>query len=343
MPFGGIEEYWAYLLVLSLIPLPIAWVLKRRRRARGERPKDILNKAERIAVIGCTSGIGREVALQYAKRGAKLILFSRRKDVLEEVRTECIDIYGGGGLKAYASDRVLVVAGDATNEADVVRCAQVAENEFGGLDTLILNAGALSVLPFTDLCGLKINERYDLPSGWKAETNGDSSLEVMQTARKLTEINYLAPIDFCYRFLPMLITTSVSPNIMVVSSMAGLTGTPSRTLYAGSKHALQGFFDSLRLELKRYNVHIGIISPATVDTDLRKSALDRSSASSNDTPVAGSKGGKLTPVACAERIIAASDAREKNVIIPFRYSLVPLLKAVWPSKVDELALRKYGM
>ncbi|KAG1061277.1 hypothetical protein G6F42_027722 [Rhizopus arrhizus] len=141
--------------------------------------------------------------------------------------------------------------------------------------------------------------------------------------------------------MPLLLN-SVSPNFIVVSSMAGKVGAPTRGLYAGSKHALHGFFDSIRVELSPYNVHIGLICPGTVDTELRQSAVDKSLGVNDSSAIAGSKKNKLSPTAVAKRILQASDMREREVYIPAWFGYVALWAKLLASPlVDYAAARKY--
>ncbi|RUS18322.1 hypothetical protein BC938DRAFT_476016 [Jimgerdemannia flammicorona] len=292
---------------------------------------------ERVVIIGCTTGIGRELALLYAQRRARLILFARRETLLNDLKQECLQYYasepeGGKNL-------IYVVAGDAINDSDVQRCTQTASSAFGGIDTLILCAGVISVLPFVDLCCLSVTKN---PTGTGfSVTSVQTPDDPMTAVRRITEVNYHAPVLVTRYFLPFLISASRAPNVIVVSSMAGKTGTPTRGIYAGSKHAVHGFFDSLRVEVEKYNVHVGIVCPGTVDTGLRASAVDLRPQEA-EAAVHGSTKGKLSPRACAERILRASDAREREVYVPGWYYWTLWMKVASPELLDGFARKKYG-
>ncbi|KAH8548424.1 hypothetical protein BGW37DRAFT_507106 [Umbelopsis sp. PMI_123] len=269
---------------------------------------------ERVVIVGCTSGIGREAALLYARRNAKLILFARRQELLDSLQQETKEL----GAKAYT------VCGDATVEADVSKLAKTTQDRYSGVDTLIICAGAISVQPFLNLCG-----------GLDGKTKHDP----MEAVRRITAINYFAPIQLTQCFLPLLIRSSTSPNIIVISSLAGKAGAPTRSLYAGSKHAVHGFFDSLRVEVAMHNVHIGLVCPGTVNTDLRQSAVDLDS----DSAVHGSTKGKLEPKTVAQAIIDASDRRQREVLLPHLMGIgANWGKLLAPGLVDSFAAKKYG-
>jgi short-subunit dehydrogenase len=269
---------------------------------------------ERVVIVGCTSGIGRQLALLYAHRKCKLMLFARRQDLLNSLQEEAEEL----GAQAFT------LCGDATAEDDVKKLARATQENLQGVDTLIICAGAISVQPFLELCG---------------GLEGQAKQDPMEAVRRITAINYYAPIQLTQYFLPMLIQTSDQPNIIVVSSLAGKAGAPTRSLYAGSKHAVHGFFDSLRVEVAKYNVHIGLVCPGTVNTDLRQSAVDLDS----NSAVHGSTKGKLDPKTVAQAIVHASDLRQREVLIPHLMGLgANWGKLLAPALVDRFASKKYA-
>ncbi|KAI8987770.1 hypothetical protein BDF20DRAFT_969645 [Mycotypha africana] len=309
------------------------------------RKRNIQPNQERVVIVGCSSGIGRECALQYAKRGAKLVLFARRKELLESLKKECLNL---------GSSNVEIVVGDVTLQTDLTRLATVSRETFhsnnsveqtGGVDTVIYCAGMISVRPFLEACGHKlitdnkgnattIEKHKDDDTSF---TNNDMSIAL----QKITTVNYFAAIEVARLFIPLLKGDSVAPNFLIVSSMAGKVGAPTRALYAGSKHALHGFFDSLRIEVAPLNIHIGLICPATVETDLRLSAVDMNMGGSG-SEIAGSNKNKLRPEQVAKCIIKASDLREREVYIPALFGYSALWAKLLASRlVDYFAMKKY--
>ncbi|KAL9558970.1 hypothetical protein MBANPS3_000625 [Mucor bainieri] len=320
------------LIALAASILVGHYILKQKK----DRTHILKAQGERVVILGCSSGIGKECALRYAARGAKLVLFARRRELLEQLQQQCLEA---------GSPQVELLAGDVTVEADLVELAAVTKRTLGDVvDTVIYCAGMISVRPFLDACGIHISKRQDSQQQQQQYTiteqqkDGQEIVDALQT---ITTINYFSSVWTARLFLPLLLN-SVAPNFIVVSSMAGKVGAPTRGLYAGSKHALHGFFDSIRVELAPYNVHIGLICPGTVDTALRHSAVDTALGGSAEASIAGSKKNKLSPGAVAKRIVQASDLREREVYIPAWFGHLALWAKLLASPlVDYAAAQKY--
>ncbi|EPB91617.1 hypothetical protein HMPREF1544_01539 [Mucor circinelloides 1006PhL] len=314
------------LIALAASILVGHYILKQKK----DRKHILKPQGERVVILGCSSGIGKECALSYAARGAKLVLFARRKELLEQLKQQCQDA---------GSPHVELLAGDVAVEDDLVELAEFTKRTMGDVvDTVIYCAGMISVRPFLDACGIKVAKEAGNRYKVTEQKNGEEIIDALQT---ITTINYFSSVWTARLFLPLLLN-SVSPNFIVVSSMAGKVGAPTRGLYAGSKHALHGFFDSIRVELSPYNVHIGLICPGTVDTELRQSAVDKSLGVNDSSAIAGSKKNKLSPTAVAKRILQASDMREREVYIPAWFGYVALWAKLLASPlVDYAAARKY--
>ncbi|KAK9692549.1 hypothetical protein K7432_014283 [Basidiobolus ranarum] len=279
---------------------------------------------ERVVIIGASSGLGKVLALKYAQRGAKLIICARREAQLIEVRDECLSL--------GATSTVEYVVADITQEKDLEKVKNVSLEKMGGVDTLILCSGVISVLPFVELIGY--NEATQ-----EIDTNDEASRVSLATSlSKIMDINFTGPVLATQAFLPALIKSS--GNVVVISSMGGKAGAPSRSLYSASKHALNGFFDSLRMEVEKYGVHVCLVCPGTIDTDLRSSAVDVKDTSNKE--VHGSKKGKLSPESVAQKVIEASDACEREIILPMKYYAIQWLKLLMPDLIIKLTKKKYG-
>ncbi|KAG0303925.1 hypothetical protein BGZ98_006143 [Dissophora globulifera] len=300
----------------------------------------------RVVIIGATSGIGLEVARLYAGRHAHIVVVGRRIGLLKEVARQ---------LEPFASS-IHPVAGDVTLPEDVRRITiESLQALKGGIDTLIICAGGISVLPFSELAG---TDTARTGAGTAAATTSslDRSDAIMKllpgdaqaaldASVRIMNVNYHAPLNLTSHFLPALTQTSLAGNIMVVSSMAGKIGAPTRSIYAASKHAAQGFFESLSMEVERTGVHVGIVSPGTVDTDLRLSAVDLPKSKGDDLKervASGTKKGAMTAWACAEGIVRGSDLQQREVVMPWFYRVSLVLKLVSPGLVRWLAQKKYG-
>ncbi|KAI8641187.1 hypothetical protein BD408DRAFT_389300 [Parasitella parasitica] len=305
----------------------------KRVHVKAEDRKRILKpQSERVVILGCSSGIGKECALSYAARGARLVLFARRKQLLEQLKQQCQDA---------GSPQVELLAGDVTIQDDLAKLADFTKDTLGDIvDTVIYCAGMISVRPFLDACGIKITKESTDQQRYTVQDN-ETGQQIGSALLKITTINYFSAVWTARLFLPLLLN-SASPNFIVVSSMAGKVGAPTRGLYSGSKHALHGFFDSIRVELSPYNIHIGLICPGTVDTELRQSAVDKALGGSGNAGIAGSKKNKLSPSTVARRIIQASDMREREVYIPAWFGHVAMwAKLIASPLVEYAAARKY--
>ncbi|KAF9429134.1 hypothetical protein BGZ76_001759 [Entomortierella beljakovae] len=306
------------------------------------RPSRIPFSIERVVIIGASSGIGSELARAYARRRAHIVIVARRLPLLEDLVNELTPIVGS----------IHSIQGDVTSSEDVRRITIESLKALkGGIDTLIICAGIISVLPFSQLAGIDNAKSDTATTSSSSEEADDFShlmpsdpQEALNASLKIMNLNYHAPLNLTSHFLPALTRTSVAGNIIVVSSMAGKLGAPTRSIYCASKHAAQGFFDSLGMEVERTGVHVGIMSPGTVETDLRQSAVDlpKAGSTSEENKNAGTKKGAMSAKACAEAIVHGSDLRQHEVLMPWFYRASVFLNLISPGLVRFLAKKKYG-
>ena len=185
---------------------------------------------KRVVVTGASSGIGRATALAFAEQGASVVLAARRGEVLERVAADC-EAVGG---------RALAVPTDVTDADAVQRLASKAEEEFGGIDVWINNAG-------TGVFG--------------AYQEADIALH-----RRTVEVNLLGTMNGAFAVLPIFIRQNKGILINNIS-LAGWAPTPFAAAYTASKFGLRGFTASLRQELARHrHIHVCGVFPAMVDT-----------------------------------------------------------------------------
>lgn len=252
-------------------------------------------KEVRVVITGASTGIGEALALRLAGQGASLVLAARNGPALEAVAARC----------RAAGGRAVAVPTDVSQVDACEALLQRAHTELGGLDVLVNNAGLL------------MNSRFE-----------DTSFDVLQ---QLMNVNYFGAV-YCTKFaLPDL---RASKGLLVaISSVTGKTGVPTRTGYAASKHAMQGFFDSLRIELLGSGVDVLVVSPGQIATDIRKKALGAAPSAADLEP------GGLPLEACIDQLEQAMRQRRRDVMIPKVLEAGQWLKLVAPGVVDRLAAR----
>ena len=253
---------------------------------------------KRIILTGASEGIGRALALALAARGARLALAARDRQRLESLAQECRAL--GGDARALPTD--------VTNAQDCEWLVAETVKAFGGIDVVIHNAGITMWSRFDALQDLSILER-------------------------IMEVNYLAPARLTALALPHL---KQSKGLLVaVASLAGLTGVPERSGYAASKHAMVGFFDSLRIELAGTGVDVSVIAPDFVVSEIHKRAIGPDGEPLGESPMMQSK--IMTATDCAARIVRAIAKRERLVLMSPRGRLGRWLKLLAPTWIDRIA------
>jgi NAD(P)-dependent dehydrogenase (short-subunit alcohol dehydrogenase family) len=247
-----------------------------------------------ILITGASSGIGRATALRLARRGGNVALAARNVAALESVRD---DIAAVGG-------KALVLPTDVTCPAQVAAAVENAANEFGGIDVLICSAG-LSMRAYFD----------------------GSQLEAME---RVMRVNFFGTLYATHCALPHIKKSRGS--LVAISSLTGKRGIPSYGIYGASKFAVQGLYEALGIELARDGVHVGVVSPAFVDTPLRSNVLGPDGAPWQEPPPPPFR---IWPVEkCVDRIVRLLVKRRRQAVLPWFAG--PLLL------IDELLGRTIG-
>ena len=256
---------------------------------------------ENVCIItGASSGIGRELALQLAQQGAWLVLSARNEHRLEEVAHACRQLGG----------KAIVVPADVSREADCKRLVASAVDRYGRIDTLVNNAGISMFARFEEVADMEILER-------------------------IMAVNFFGSMYCTHYALPHLKQTK--GRIVGVSSLTGKNGVPTRTAYAASKHAMAGFFDSLRIELQDSGVSVTMIYPGFVATEVRERAFGADGKPMKKTTAREDK--VMTAEACARLIIRAAARRRRELVMTARARIAQWLKLIAPSLVDRIARR----
>ena len=253
-----------------------------------------------VVITGASAGIGLEISRMLARQGARLVLAARNPALLGEAAESCRSL----GAKVIAVP---------TDVADRDQCKALIDRavaEFGRIDTLINNAG------------ISMHARFD-------------ELHDIEAVERITAINYFGAVYCTWYALPYLKKTK--GRLVAISSLTGRNGVPTRTLYSGTKHAMAGFFDSLRIELKRDGVSVTVIYPGFVATDIAERALGPDGKPLGTRPV--NKNAIMTVEECARQTVDAMASRKREVIMTGTAKLGMLLKALWPDLIDRIAER----
>lgn len=216
------------------------------------------------------------------------------------------------GLTFPEGTQALRLACDVSNEADCVRAMAEARRAFGGIDVLINNAG--------------ITHR----SAFAATRT--------EVIRRVMEVNYFGALHCTHAALEDIVARR--GMVIAVSSIAGFAPLVARTGYAASKHALHGFFDSLRTEVEPLGVKVLLVCPSFIQTGIEKNALagDGGPARHAQSIV----GSRSTPEAMAEKIFAAAQA-ERRLLLPDRVSRLSWwVSRLAPRLYERLMVKKLG-
>jgi short-subunit dehydrogenase len=258
-------------------------------------------KGRRVWITGASSGIGEALAVAFHEAGAKLILSARRADELKRVQTLC---------DGEPNTRILPM--DVTNAAELPEKTQLALGMFNGIDILILNAG--------------ITQR-----SLTRET--DESVY-----RRLMEVNFFASEAMARAVLPSILAQK-SGHMVVISSIAGKFGVPLRSGYSASKFALHGFFEVLRAEEEKNGIHVTMVCPGYIRTDISLSALrgDGGKHAKMDSGIAHG----MSAAECARRILQGVARGKKEIIVGTkREQALVFLKRFFPDLLASMVGRR---
>ncbi|GJE92116.1 NAD(P)-binding protein [Phanerochaete sordida] len=313
----------------------VVTVLALRRRWNPKRLSVLPKHQERVVILGATSGIGRVLAQQYAKRGARVCVVGRRAELLAEVKTECCilrdpSIERSSILPAShvaQNDAIFAVQADLTAPEDAIHTVGLLRSVWGGVDTVIICAGVSSLRPLLEVAGVE-------------RPGEDVSLTGIRRIREVSDAamkgNFTGPLLSAVSLIPLLESTSRSPSVALISSAAAIIPAPTRSLYCASKAASLILFQSLAIEHPK--IKFTNVMPATVEGDFRASAVDAG-------PVRESSPNKhgLKRDYVAQRIIKALDYGEKEVFLPWWFvRLGHLFYWIVPSVIEVFSRKKYN-
>ncbi|UBF23810.1 SDR family oxidoreductase [Kovacikia minuta CCNUW1] len=243
--------------------------------------------------------MGRSLAIALARQGANLVLAARQHTALEEVADACLAVGG----------KAISVPTDVTQPEACQQLIEQAIATFGHIDILINNAGISMLTTFDQVTDLSIFE------------------QVMR-------VNYLGAVYFTHFALPHL---KASRGLLVaISSLCGKTAVPTRSGYVASKHAMHGFFDTLRIELRGTGVDVLVVSPGFVATDIRQRALGSDGKVLGQSPRDENQNTMSTDE-CVRQIVWAMERRKREHLMTLKGKITPWAKLLIPGLVDKIA------
>ena len=251
-----------------------------------------------IWLTGASSGIGEALAYELSRKGAKLILSARRKEELERVKGNCSSA-SQAGIRILPFD---------LEKADMLELStEAAVQIFGHIDILINNGG--------------ISQRSLV-----AET-------ALAVDRRIMQVNYFGAVALTKYLLPHFIKQRQG-HFVTVTSLTGKFGTPYRSAYAASKHALHGFFDAVRAEHYKDNIDVTMICPGFIRTSLTLSALTADGSPLNKMDAKQYKGQPADW--CARKIISAIEKNKEEVYIGGREVFAVYFKRFFPALFSKI-------
>ncbi len=259
-------------------------------------------KGKVVIVTGASSGIGEATAREFGRQGAKVVLAARRVDKLQTLAQE-IDAMGTVA-QAY------VIQADLSKLEDIQRLIVDTIAIFGRIDVLVNNAG------FGRLDWLE-------------------NLDPIKDIQAQIDVNVMGVIQTTRQVLPVMIAQR-SGSIINMCSMAGLVATPTYSIYAASKHAVHGFSEALRREVKPWGIDVSLIYPGGVVTEFTAHAGIKRKTNAT-TP----KFMLLTAEQVGKAVVKLVRHPRRMWIIPWLWSVTVFMNRFFPGLVDRTTINNF--
>lgn len=249
-------------------------------------------KNKRVWITGASSGIGEALALAFAEQGAHLVLSARNEVEINRVGAACSNA---------GAASIMVQPLDLEKHEIIPAIVETVLNKVGKVDILVNNGG--------------ISQRA---------LAKETTLEV---DKKLMAVNYFGTVALTKALLPTMLMHQLG-HIVTITSLTGKFGSPYRSSYAASKHALHGFFDSLRAELADSHIKVTLICPGFVRTNVSKNALTGDGAKLGTMDEATDKG--MAPDRLAHKILQTIENGKEEAYFGGKEVLGVYLKRFFP-------------
>lgn len=249
-----------------------------------------------IWITGASSGIGEASAKKFSKEGYQVIISARKENELNRVKSECAN-----------PSKVQVLPLDLTEIDSFDQKVAHAIGFFGHVD-LMLHNGGISQRSLICETGLAVD-------------------------RKLMEVNFFGTVALTKALLPHFISRK-SGQFAVITSLVGKFGSPFRSSYAASKHALHGFFETLRAEHFQDNIPVTMICPGFIRTNVSFNAITADGSTLGQMDEAQANG--MSPEDCADEIFTAITRRKEEVYIGGKETFAVYFKRYLPAVFSKI-------
>jgi short-subunit dehydrogenase len=250
-----------------------------------------------IWITGASSGIGEALALEFARQEARLILSARRESELQRVST----------LTKLTALDVMILPFDLNDTSNASGLAAQIINKFGRIDIIINNGGY--------------------------SQRGEAIQTPIEIDRQLMEVNFFSYVNLTKAVLPYF-KRQKNGHIVVISSIAGKFGFYLRSSYSAAKHALHGFFESLRLETESLGIKTLIVCPGKIKTNVSFNAVTATGASHNKMDE--SHENAMSAEECAKQIIEGILKNKEEIYIGGKEIVMVKIKRLFPKLFSKL-------
>jgi len=251
-----------------------------------------------VWITGASSGIGENLALLLAEKNNTLILSSRSREKLELLKSRC----EGKNCNCH------VYTIDLSDQESVESTANDVLSKFNKID-LLINNGGISQRSFIEETPIDVD-------------------------RKIMEVNFFGQVALTKKVLPVMVKNK-SGHIAVTSSIVGIFGFPLRSAYSSSKHALHGFFETLKIEQKNNNINVSIIIPGRIRTNISVNAINKDG-NAYGVMDEGQDAG-MDPVKCAEKIIKSLEKGRYEIYVGGKELIMVFLRKKFKRLFFKLA------
>ena len=256
-----------------------------------------------VIITGASSGIGKSLAYEFAKRGANLVLGARQYVALCEITQDLEQKYGV---------RAVAIHCDVSVEDECEQLIKQTLLTFKKIDVLVNNAGISMRALFKDVD--------------------------VKVLKELMDVNFWGTV-YCTKFaLPSIIKTQ--GTIVGVSSIAGYKRLPGRTCYSASKFAMNGFLDALRVETLKTGVNILTACPGFTASNIRNTALDKNGKQQGESTLHEEK--MMTADEVAKIIADGVENRSRTLIMTGQGKLTVALSKFIPGFLDKMVYNVFS-